>query len=1144
MRLSKIKLAGFKSFVDPTSLKLPGNLTGIVGPNGCGKSNVIDAVRWVMGESSAKHLRGSSMEDVIFNGSSSRKPIGVASVELIFDNSDGSAPGPYAEYNEISVKRSVARDGMSRYSLNGGRCRRRDIADLFLGTGLRVFLEEAAGISKYKERRRETETRIQHARENLDRLNDLREEIDKQLARLKRQSSAAERYKELKQEERQLRAEQLALRWKELKRQLDVSDQQIREAETELQQAIAEQRAVESGIEQQRQQHDEANDNLNTVQGQYYRLGAEISGIEQNIKHHQELQQRHRSDLEQIGNELRETVQALETDSASIREIEHHLSMDMPKLELVQAEEAEINSQFSNAEQAMQDWQQSWDEINRQHSAATQQAQVERSRIEQVERHSEQLQQRLHRIEQEQETLSGHDLHNEIEDAQNRVGEIGQEKAELENSLSTVLQQIRESRETIIASEQTYANQRRGIHDCQGRLSSLEALQQAALGKTDAPVNQWLERHGLHGSDRIAQQLDVDAGWETAVETVLGDTLEAVCVERLDDYGQAMSEIEQSNLSLVETGASGDTAAAREDSLLHKISSALNMAPFLSAIRTADDLASAFDRRASLQPGESIITRDGVWLGRNWMRIRRDKEARQGVLAREHELRELHARLAELERQAQEQNDLLQSQRDDLQEQERRRERLQSELNHKHAELTDIQSQLNARKARLEHVSNRGRNLDEESAEIGQQIAEQNRAIEQATQRRNESLQTLEHTGEQRDQLASRRESLIEQLQQQRQSLQQHREQAHELAIRIEGLKTRKQGLEENLVRMQRNRESRQHREQELHALLQQAGEPVARLESELRQLLEQRLQSENALADARRRVDDITHALRELEHKRTEFEQRAQDVRSRLEQMKLDSQELRVRGKTAVEQLNETGHELEPLLASIDEDASSADWNEKLEAIGRRISRLGPINLAAIDEYTEELKRKEYLDEQYKDVSSALETLENAIGKIDRETRARFKETYDHVNSRLKDKFPRLFGGGQAYLEMTGDDLLSTGVAVMAKPPGKRISNIHLLSGGEKALTAVALVFAIFELNPAPFCILDEVDAPLDEANVGRFCQLVKEMSGQVQFIYITHNKTTMEMSEQLCGVTMREAGVSRLVSVDIAEAATMAAV
>jgi len=1167
MRLSKIKLAGFKSFVDPTSLKLPGNLTGIVGPNGCGKSNVIDAVRWVMGESSAKHLRGSSMEDVIFNGSSSRKPIGMASVELIFDNSDGSAPGPYAEYNEISVKRTVSRDGMSRYALNGGRCRRRDIADLFLGTGLgprsyaiieqgmisrliearpedlRVFLEEAAGISKYKERRRETENRIRHTRENLDRLNDLREEIDKQLARLKRQSSAAERYKELKQEERQRRAEQLALRWKELKQQLDVRDQQIREAETEMQQAIAEQRAVESGIEQQRQQHDDANDSLNAVQGRFYRLGAEISGIEQNIRHQQELQQRYSSDLEQLGNELRETVQAIETDRASIREIEHHLQMDLPKLEQVSAEEADISSQFSSAEQAMQDWQQTWDEINRRHSAATQQAQVERSRIEQLDRHSEQLRQRLQRIEQEQETLGDHDLHGEIDTMQARLGEIEQEKAELESSLSAVLQQIRESREQIIAGEQTYANQRRGIHDCQGRLSSLEALQQAALGKTDAPVNQWLERRGLRGRERVAQRLEVEAGWETAVETVLGDTLEAVCVDRLDEYGQALAEIDQSNLSLVETGAAVDTADAGADSLLHKVGSALNMTPLLSAIRTADDLESAFDRRASLQPGESIITRDGIWLGRNWVRVRRDTEARQGVLAREHELRELNARLAELEQQAEQQNDRLQSQREDLHEQERRRERFQSELNHKHAELTGILSQINTRKSRLEHVSSRGRNLAEEIAEIGQQLDEQNRQVEQAAHKRNESLQTLEHTGEQREQLAGQRESLMEQLQQHRQGLKQHREQAHELAIRIEGLKTRKLGLEENQLRMQRNRQSRLQREQELQALLQQAGEPLAGLEHDLEQLLEQRLQSENALAEARHRVDAINHELRDLEHKRTQFEQQAQDVRSRLEQMKLDSQELRVRGKTAIEQLGETGHELEPLLAAIDDGASSADWNEQLEAIGRRIARLGPINLAAIDEYTEELRRKEYLDEQYRDVSSALETLENAIGKIDRETRSRFKETYDHVNNRLKDKFPRLFGGGQAYLEMTGDDLLSTGVAVMAKPPGKRITNIHLLSGGEKALTAVALVFAIFELNPAPFCILDEVDAPLDEANVGRFCQLVKEMSAQVQFIYITHNKTTMEMSEQLCGVTMREAGVSRLVSVDIAEAATMAA-
>ena len=356
-------------------------------------------------------------------------------------------------------------------------------------------------------------------------------------------------------------------------------------------------------------------------------------------------------------------------------------------------------------------------------------------------------------------------------------------------------------------------------------------------------------------------------------------------------------------------------------------------------------------------------------------------------------------------------------------------------------------------------------------------------------------------------------------------------------------MSTRKQSLEFNVQRLTQNLQTQQQRREELGSILEKSGEPIERLELQLKDLLEKRLKSEELLADARRKVESITQQLRELETDRSEREQFSQEVRGQLEQMKLDSQELRIRSQTAVEQLDETGHKPEELLASLEQDANSSDWTEKVAVIAQRISRLGPINLAAIDEYQEEQERKKYLDEQHADVTAALETLENAIAKIDKETRTRFKDTYDHVNSKLKDKFPRLFGGGAAYLEMTGDDLLNTGITVMARPPGKRISNIHLMSGGEKALTAVALVFAIFELNPAPFCILDEVDAPLDEANVGRFCQLVKEMSDAVQFIYITHNKTTMELSEQLSGVTMREAGVSRLVSVDVAEAATMAA-
>jgi chromosome segregation protein len=1170
MRLSKIKLAGFKSFVDPTSLHLPSNLTGIVGPNGCGKSNVIDAVRWVMGESSAKHLRGSSMEDVIFNGSSSRKPVGMAHVELIFDNSEleGKVGGQFAQYDEISVKRQVTRDGQSKYSLNGTRCRRRDIADLFLGTGLgprsyaiieqgmisrlieakpeelRVYIEEAAGISKYKERRRETENRIRHTRDNLDRLDDLREEIDKQLSHLQRQSRAAERYKELKQEERRLRAELLALRWQELRGELGGRDRKIAEAETRLEQVVAEQRATESKIEEQRRLHSESNDALNEVQGQYYSLGADISRVEQNIKHQQDLQQRQKTDLEQIETALEEATLALQADRNAIEEIEIQLAADTPELESLKADELEIGERFQSSEEAMQAWQTSWDEVNRDYSEASQKAQVERSRMEQLEKHVSQLKQRLQRIDVEQQALRGEDIEGQIVELKQKLEQIDKVKVEHEEQLSSVLSSIRDTRDRIVATEQKSAEQRRSIHDCQGRLSSLETLQQSALGKTDQAVNQWLDRQGLGGRERFAEQLEVSSGWETAVETVLGDTLEAVCVDQIDGLCATLSDLEKSNLSLVETRSVKVSANSGSGYLQEKVTSSIELGQFLHGIRTADSLEEALQLRNSLKEDESVVTPEGVWLGKSWLRITNDKEARQGVLARETEIRELQQRLKELEKQADALNEDLVKQREELHSKEQHREEAQVALNEVHAQLNELQAQISARETRQEHISHRGQDLDKEKQEIERLISDDDQAIEKATLSRNDSLQQIEKIGSEREKLEGQRETLIAQLQQHRTALQQQREKAHELAIRIEGLNTRKQSVEHNIERMEKNQQQQLQRKQELESLLTQTTEPVEELEQQLKVLLEDRLTSEKSLTDARHQVEAITQLLSTLEQQRTEHEQRGQDVRSQLEQMKLDSQEIRVRSKTTLEQLAETGFEAEVLLKELEEGASCKAWEEKVAVVGKRISRLGPINLAAIDEYQEQLKRKEYLDEQHKDVVAALDILEEAIAKIDKETRTRFKDTYDHINGRLKDMFPRLFGGGTSYLEMTGDDLLSTGVAVMAKPPGKRISNIHLMSGGEKALTAVALVFAIFELNPAPFCMLDEVDAPLDEANVGRFSQLVKEMSEKIQFIYITHNKTTMEISEHLSGVTMREAGVSRLVSVDVAEAATMAAV
>ncbi len=1174
MRLSKIKLAGFKSFVDATTINFPSNLTGIVGPNGCGKSNTIDAVRWVMGESSAKHLRGASMDDVIFNGSSARKPIDIAMVELIFDNSEGKLGGQYANYAEISVKRQVTRDGQSKYSLNGTRCRKRDVADLFLGTGLgprsyaiieqgmisrlieakpeelRNFLEEAAGISKYKERRRETETRIRHTRENLDRLSDLREEIDKQLARLQRQSHSAERYKEYKQQERELKAEQLTLHWRELKIELDTRDKEIQRIETSLEQVIAEQRSTESKIESHRQQSTDSNDILNNVQAEYYRLGADISAKEQNIKHQQDLQQRQQTDLEQIDIALADASQAIHSDKQDIEEFQQNLLEEEPKLDDLKTQEKESTEQFQQAEQAMQHWQQVWDEINQRYSAESQKAQIERSKMEQLEHNVVQQKQRLQKIDVEKQALRGENLEEQISDLQTLLTKSTTEKEEHEQQLSQAIATIRSTREHIVVAEQQSADVRRGIHQCQGSLSSMEALQEAALGKTDKAAQQWLEKSGINNNARFAETLDVQSGWELAVETVLGDTLEAVCVDDIDQYSSALNLLQDSNISLIETTKSSSSMDVSAQMLMNNVSSTVELGQFLHGIYCTETLDDALKMRHSLSPVESIITKGGIWLGSNWIRVSRETDTNKGVLARESSIRELQQALTEHEAKAEKVTAELSDLRGTLQVNEQQREEIQVSLNTIHSRLNEIKAQITARESRHEHITNRGKDLDAELDETQKLIASYDAGIEAATKNRNAALENAEKMEADRKELQGQRDSLQEQLQQHRTNLQQHREQAHQLAIRVEGSKTRLSGLQHNIQRMEQAQTVQLQRKQELETLLSQSTQPTELLEGELKTLLEQRLRSEEALSEARRKVEDITQTLRVLEQQRGESELRSQTVRGQLEKLRLDSQETRVRSKTMLEQLAETGFELEAVLEALshkesdDDLASSKLWETKLAEVAAKITRLGPINLAAIDEYKEQLQRKEYLDGQDKDVTAALDILEQAIAKIDKETRHRFKETFDHVNSRIKDMFPRLFGGGIAYLEMTGDDLLSTGVTIMARPPGKRISNIHLMSGGEKALTAVALVFAIFELNPAPFCMLDEVDAPLDEANVGRFCQLVKEMSSRVQFIFITHNKTTMEMSEHLSGVTMRESGVSRLVSVDVAEAATMAGV
>ncbi len=1167
MRLEKIKLAGFKSFVDPTTVPIPSNLVGIVGPNGCGKSNVIDAVRWVMGESSAKMLRGESMADVIFNGSSARKPVGAATIELVFDNSEGRAGGQYAQYNTISVKRSVSRDGTSLYHLNGVRCRRRDITDLFLGTGLgprsysiieqgmisrliearpedlRNFLEEAAGISKYKERRRETETRIRHTRENLERLTDLRDEVAKQLQHLQRQATTAEKYKLLKQEERQVKAELLALRWRSLDQELQQRERRIAELQNRLESAIADQRKLEATIDADRERHTEVNDQFNEVQGRFYALGAEITGLEQAIQFARDSRRQLQQDLQQVEQSWREAEAHRDQDEQRLQELNASLQELSPQLEQARESEQIESEALAQAEQAMQGWQGEWEQFNQQAAEPAQTAQVERTRINHLEQQGGNLERRLQRLDEELSRLDDSQLLGEITELESsealRKAEADDLHLQLEGSIEEI-NRLRDSNNRITGE---LDQARHELQAGRGRLASLEALQQAALGSQEQEVAEWLARGNLQQAARLAQTLKVEPRWQRAVEIVLGFHLQAVCVEEIDTLQALIPQLDKASVTLWNSRA-GQTPTWQQDQLLSKIQAPWNLESLLAGVKVAENLSAALSLRHSLAANESVVTPDGIWLGRDWLRVARESDDQAGVLAREEELRELKASLETRSLQVDELAELLEQGREALRQAEHAREQRQSQFNQINRALAEIRAGLSGKRTRADHLRQRREQLQQEQSELREQILNDQELMAETRERLHAALEAIETLGERRELLVRRRDELREQVNQARDRLNRQRSSSHQVALQVESMRTAQGSLVQNLERARGQLGQMAQRREELSHTLANSEVPLQEQQESLSRKLNERAGVEKELMEVRRGLEALDNQLREMEQQRHQVEQQVQERRDQLNQARLESQEVSVRRQTLQEQLDEEGLKVDALFETMPEEANESEWHQRAETLGQRILRLGPINLAAIDEFQEQSERLKYLDEQHADISNSLETLENAIRKIDRETRTRFKETFDKVNAGIKDLFPRLFGGGHAYLELTGEDLLDTGVTVMARPPGKRNSSIHLLSGGEKALTAVALVFSIFQLNPAPFCMLDEVDAPLDDANVGRFCEMVKTMSSQVQFIFITHNKITMEIANQLSGVTMHEPGVSRLVTVDVEEAAQLAAV
>lgn len=1161
MRLKSIRLAGFKSFVDPTTASFPSNMTAVVGPNGCGKSNIIDAVRWVLGESSAKNLRGESMTDVIFNGSTSRNPVAQASIELVFDNSDGSLSGEYASYAEISIRRRVTREAQSTYFLNGVKCRRRDITDIFLGTGLgprsyaiieqgmisrlvearpddlRIFIEEAAGISKYKERRRETENRIRRTQENLERLLDLREELGRQIERLQRQADAAEKYQHYKTEEKTLKAQLIALRWQQFDSQASEHQLLIQQLETALEACMADQRQADAKIELLRDSHHQLSEAFNRVQGRFYAAGADIARHEQSIQH---AQQR----LRQLQDDLNEAERArLDTERHLASDRELLLSLTEERAGLIEQQAAaQLTAEcsaaaFMQVEESMQDWQERWNVLTEKSAQPRNEAGVQRTRIQQLEQSHQRLSTRQQRLQDEQHSLQDDPLADTPAELQQQVEEGQARLDELSAIQQLQATQLQDTQEQLTAKNQQQQQVQGQLQRLQGRISALEALQQAALNPEQG-VQEWLDSQQLQQQPRLLDGLKVEAGWELAVETVLAADLQAVQIDSWADLD--LSALHSGHLRLV-----SDSAAVTpvKNSVLTKVqSAAVDVSPWLAHVYAVDTLDQALQLRPQLNSGESVVSRDGYWLAAHFLTVQRGDEYSSGVLARAQELDELLLTVAELEEQQQILNDQLHALRNARQQVQEQSEQLRRDEQVAHRVLSELKSQLSAKVARVEQLQLRRTAINAELADVTEQQQIEAEQIAEARLLLDDALEHIAAAEQQQQHLHAEQGQLRSQFEQLRQQAQQDKNSEHQLALRISTLTTQQHSTQQALQRLEQQYAQANQRREQLQLNLAEGESPTDELRAQLQAFLQNRLAIDDELRLARAAVDDADMQMREAEQQRSQAEQGAQGVRERLEQQRLAWQTLVVKKDSLNQQLQVLELDIQQLIEHLPAGIETDTCEQQLLAVAARIGRLGAINLAAIEEYQQQSERKNYLDAQNDDLVEALDTLGNVIRKIDHETRNRFKETFDLINSGLQELFPKVFGGGHASLQMTGEDLLSTGVAIMARPPGKKNSTIHLLSGGEKALTALALVFAIFQLNPAPFCMLDEVDAPLDDANVVRYARLVKEMSEKVQFIYITHNKIAMELADQLLGVTMHEPGCSRLVAVNIEEAAALA--
>ncbi len=1165
MRLSRMKLAGFKSFVDLTTIEFKTDRVAVVGPNGCGKSNVIDAVRWVMGESSAKHLRGDSITDVIFNGSTGRKPVSQASVELVFDNSDGSLGGEYAAYAEISIKRVVNREAESQYYLNGVRCRRRDITHIFLGTGLgarsysiieqgmisrlieakpedlRHFLEETAGISKYKERRRETENRIKHTRENLDRLNDLRDELDRQQEKLKRQSEAAAKFKVFREEENLLQAQFLAVQWRDFDAKYNEESAALSIAQAHAEGITAERTSLDTQWEHLRIDHDNLTDALAQAQNHFYDIGSQASRIEQDLKHARNrltsLTDEHTSTLQSLG-ELREEQSQDELHMAALTE---RLGVLEPALSSSAQTHETAALRLSQAEAALQEWQKVWDTLNQAFHVVSQKAHGEQTTITHLEQATFKAQERLAKLNVQASALSTQALEAQMMQSTQRVEQTQAQLDATKAALEEARTRIQSARDHITTAQDALDDHKELVQSTKADLTKQTALQEAALKGVHQSTSDWLKSHGFDSAKRLAQCLRVTPGYEQAVETVLGDTLQAVCVSDLHAVREELGNFPEGECCFLT--ASDEHMSARADVLLSKIQdSPFDLSAWLGHVFVVDNDADAWAMQPRLAAHESVVTKEGLWLSKTWLRVAKKVAENTSVLTREKRIQALTATMASLEEETPSLAEALSMAHEALADREMDRDDAQKSANEAHRLLVEARSQLSSLQKEASQMIERRRQVDQELSDVTKQLSQDEANIKATRASLEQHVDEMAMFEQQKTGQLASKDHITQEHYAAKTAAKQSFDDAQRIKMEWTSLQSSLQGAVKNKERLSLQLEKMVQQAARLQTDIEETAKPIPALETDFAQLLSRRVEADNGLQAARTALDNSAHMMRDCEQKRHGLEESLQKAREKLEGMRLNLQTLKVRAQTVEEQMATSSFVLAEVVQALPAETVAVGLEAQLNTVRDRIKRLGAINLAAIEEYEATHERKTYLDVQLLDLTTALEALEAAIAKIDKETRDRFKETFDKVNDNLRTLFPQVFNGGEAYLELTGDNLLETGVSIMARPPGKRNSTIHLLSGGEKALTAMALVFSLFRLNPSPFCMLDEVDAPLDDTNVGRFCNLVKEMAKSVQFIFITHNKLTMEMGETMMGVTMREPGVSRIVSVNIDEAVALA--